>query len=94
MTTSKALAQLRKEKKRFVGFIGGYLIDDGALTLEQLDDGILRQIRLAEEGKATKLGEVLIDLGFITRADLKHAIQRRVADQSKKAKTPAQGSHK
>ena len=83
MATSKALAQIRREKKKFVGFIGGYLIDAGVLTLEQLDRGILRQIRLAEEGQVTKLGQVLIDLGYITRADLARAIERRTSDQSK-----------
>ena len=52
MNLSKALAHIRREKKKFIGFIGGYLIDDGVLTLEELDRGILRQMRLAEEGAA------------------------------------------
>ncbi len=83
MATSKALAQIRKGKRKFVGFIGGYLIDDGVLTLEQLDRGILRQMRLAEEGQVTKLGQVLIDLGYITQTDLTRAAQRRWTDQAK-----------
>jgi len=83
VATTKALAQIKKEKKKFIGFIGGYLIDAGVLTLEQLDRGILRQIRLAEEGRVTKLGQVLIDMGYITQADLASATQRRVSDQAK-----------
>ena len=83
MTTAKALAQIKREKKKFIGFIGGYLIDAGVLTLEELDRGILRQIHLAEEGRVSKLGEVLIDLGYITSADLTSAMQRRLTDQSK-----------
>jgi len=83
VATTKALAQIKKEKKKFIGFIGGYLIDAGVLTLEQLDRGILRQIHLAEEGRVIKLGEVLIDLGFITQADLTRAMQHRLSDQAK-----------
>ena len=82
MAISKALAQIKKEKKRFIGFVGGYLIDDGVLTLEQLDRGIVRQIRLAEQGQVTKLGQVLIDLGYITPTDLARALQQRAADQA------------
>ena len=83
MTTAKALAQIKKEKKKFIGFIGGYLIDAGVLTLEELDRGILRQIRMAEEGHVAKLGQVLIDMGYITQADLASAMQRRMSDQAK-----------
>lgn len=83
MATAKTLAQIKKEKKKFIGFIGGYLIDAGVLTLEELDRGILRQIRMAEEGHVTKLGQALIDLGYITQADLASAIQQRVSDQAK-----------
>jgi len=83
VATAKALAQIKKEKKKFIGFIGGYLIDAGVLTLEQLDRGILRQIRLAEEGRVSKLGEVLIDLGYITQTDLARAMQHRQSDQAK-----------
>ena len=83
MATAKTLAKIRKEKRKFIGFIGGYLIDAGVLTLEELDRGILQQLRLAEEGQVAKLGEILIDLRYITPADLASAMQRRASDQAK-----------
>lgn len=81
MATQQALAQIKKEKKKFIGFIGGYLIDDRVLTLEQLDRGILRQMYLAEEGRVIKLGQVLVEMGFVTQADLARAMERHAADQ-------------
>jgi hypothetical protein len=83
VATAKTLAKIRKEKRKFIGFIGGYLIDAGVLTLEELDRGILQQLRLAEEGQVAKLGEILIDLRYITRADLTNAMQHRASDQAK-----------
>jgi hypothetical protein len=83
MATAKTLAHIKKEKRKFIGFIGGYLIDDGVLTLEELDRGLLRQLHLAEDGRVTKLGDVLIDMGYISRADLTRALQRWATDQAK-----------
>ena len=83
MAVSKALAQIKREKKKFIGFIGGYLIDDGALTLEELDRGILRQMRLAEQGQITKLGQVLIDMGYISQVDLARAMERHSTDEAR-----------
>ena len=72
---TKTLSQIRK-KKRLIGFIGGYLIDDGALTLEELDDGLLQQLSLAQQGRAMRLGEVLVDLGYVTPKQVDRAVER------------------
>ncbi len=78
---TKSLTQIRK-KKKLVGFIGGYLIDDGALTLEELDHGLLRQMNLALQGHAPRLGQVLIELGYVTTAQLDLAAKRQARDKS------------
>lgn len=77
---TRSLAQI-KRKKKVVGFIGGYLIDDGALTLEELDHGLLRQINLALQGRAPRLGQILIELGYITTAELELALKRHDRDK-------------
>jgi hypothetical protein len=80
MVASAGLAQIKKEKKRFIGFIGGYLIDDGVLTLEQLDRGLLQQMTLAEGGHLMRLEEVLMDLGYISQPDVVRALERYQKD--------------
>lgn len=76
---TKSLAQTKK-KRRLVGFIGGYLIDDGALTLDELDRGILRQMDLAQQGHVTRLGQVLVEMGYITTEQLDRALKRHARD--------------
>lgn len=83
MPTSRTLAQIKKEKKKFIGFIGGYLIEDGALTLEQLDRGLLQQLNLAEAGHLVRLEQVLMDLGFIALPDVVRAMERHQKDQAR-----------
>ena len=68
-------------QKRLNGFIGGYLIDDGALQIEDLDLGLIRQIELALDGRPARLGEVLVQLGLITLPQLEQAIQRQTQMQ-------------
>ena len=83
MATSRALSQIKKEKKKFIGFIGGYLIEDGALTLEQLDRGLLRQLNLAEAGHLVRLEQVLMDMGYISQPDVVRAMERHQKDQAR-----------
>lgn len=80
MAATSRLAHVKKEKKKFIGFIGGYLIDDGVLTLEQLDKGLLQQLQLAEDGHLTRLEQVLMDLGFIRQSDVVRALERYQKD--------------
>ena len=59
--------------RRIVGFIGGYLVEDGAVTLADLDRGLDMQLRLAAQGRHVRLGQVLIEMGIITAEQLEHA---------------------
>ncbi len=77
----KSLGQIRK-KKRLIGFIGGYLIDDGVLTLEELDRGLVRQMNLALHGHGRRLGQVLMEMGFITLQELERAVKRQARDKA------------
>jgi hypothetical protein len=83
MATSRTLSKIKKEKKKFIGFIGGYLIDHSALTLEQLDRGLLQQLRLAEQGHLVRLEQVLMDLGYITQPDVIRAMEHFQKDQAR-----------
>jgi hypothetical protein len=64
-----------------LGFIGGYLIAQGALTLEQLDTALLRQMELAAKGENLSLSDVLLRLGYITKAELAQAEHKQQQDQ-------------
>ena len=59
-----------ERKRRIKGFITGYLFEDGLLTLEQLDFALERQLDLIVQGRPLPLGEVLIEMGIITREQL------------------------
>jgi hypothetical protein len=62
-------------QRRLNGFIGGYLIDDGALQIEDLDRGLVRQLELALEGRPLRIGVVLVEMGLITPPQLERALQ-------------------
>ncbi len=78
---AQTLKQIKK-KKKLIGFIGGYLIDDGALTLDELDRGLLRQMYLAQQGHVTRLGQVLVEMGYITPKQLERAMVRHARDRA------------
>lgn len=61
---------------RLIGFIGGYLIDQGTLTLRQLDEALLYQLRRAEAGEMLSLADVLLRLKMATRVDIARAERR------------------
>lgn len=71
-----------ERRRRIIGFIGGYLIDDGVLTLRDLDRALLVQLRLSAQGRQVRLGEVLIELGLITREQLNHALERQQREEA------------
>jgi hypothetical protein len=62
-------------QRRLNGFIGGYLIDDGALQIEDLDRGLVHQLELALEGRPLRIGVVLVEMGLITMPQLERALQ-------------------
>lgn len=76
--------------RRIIGFIGGYLVEDGAVTLADLDRGLDMQLRLAAQGRHIRLGQVLIEMGIITPEQLERALARQAREESdalKRAKT-------
>ncbi|MBI4786108.1 MAG: hypothetical protein HY782_03560 [Chloroflexi bacterium] len=80
----------QERARRIIGFIGGYLIDDGALRLEDLDRGLEMQLRLAAQGRQARLGEVLIEMGIITREQLARALKRQAHEESDALKRAAE----
>ena len=63
-----------EERKRPIqGFIAGYLFDRGLITLEQLDSALERQLELIVQGRPMRLGEVLVEMGAVTREQLTQA---------------------
>lgn len=72
---------IRHERtRRIVGFIGGYLLEDGAITLSDLDRGLDLQLHLASQGREMRLGEVLIEMNIITPEQLERALARQARD--------------
>ena len=76
---------IRSERlRRIIGFIGGYLIELGAITLEDLDRGLEGQLRIAVEGRDLRIGEVMIEMGMITREQLNHALEMQKREEEKR----------
>jgi hypothetical protein len=67
-------------KRPFRKFIGNYLLEDNALTLKDLDRALARQLELGFRDQPMKLGDVLIELGLITRAQLERALERQARE--------------
>ena len=82
---------LKKSKQlateRVVGFIGGYLVDQGSITLEQLDHALVHQVELALQGESLSIGQVLLRLGYVTTQDLERAIKRQQQDIASRSKS-------
>lgn len=75
------MASIREERiRRIKGFISGYLFEAGAITLEQLDAALERQLELIAQGRPLRLGEVLVEMGAITREQLVQAQNRDSTD--------------
>ena len=55
-------------------FIGNYLLEDRALTLEDLDRALQTQLELAIRGQLIKIGYVLVHMGVITPQQLRRAL--------------------
>lgn len=61
-------------------FIGNYLLEDRALTLEDLDRALQKQLELAMSGQPMKIGDVLVQMGVITPEQLRRALERQARD--------------
>ena len=69
-----------------VGFLGGYLVNQGTLTLEQLDAALLYQLHLAEAGEDATLANVLVRLRMATTEEIARAEQAQQRDLAHKAR--------
>jgi hypothetical protein len=58
-----------------LGRIGTYLLRRNIVTLAQIHQGLARQRELQAAGRGTKLGEVLVDLGYVSGDTLTSALR-------------------
>jgi hypothetical protein len=65
------------------GFLIGYLFEAGALTVTQLDAALERQLHLAGQGRSVRIGEVLLEMGVLTREQLDQAQRREQEDKDR-----------
>lgn len=55
-------------------FLGSQLIKLGKITEEQLNEALLQQKMLEEQGNKGMLGQILVDMGYCTQEDVAHAM--------------------
>jgi signal transduction histidine kinase len=60
--------------------LGDYLIDQGLIRQEQLDEALLRQKQWAAEGRHRLIGMTLVDMGYLDRETLDRAITRQIIE--------------
>lgn len=58
--------------------MGEYLVQKGLITAENLRTALDHQLKETDEGNSILLGQALIDLGFLERADLDQAITEQI----------------
>ncbi|MBI3914565.1 MAG: hypothetical protein HY327_10340 [Chloroflexi bacterium] len=80
--------------RRIVGFVGGYLIEMGVMTLEDLDRGLEEQLRFAAQGREMRLGEVLIQLGKVTPEQLKLALNQQSLEETRRLRRALEHAQK
>lgn len=57
--------------------LGEYLIDDGALTDEDLQRALAHQHELHANGERKRIGEVLLDMRLVKQGQLQRALDRQ-----------------
>ena len=72
--------KLTKKTAPLVGFIGGYLVDQGAITLTQLDEALRRQLEWGMQSRSMPLDQVLVEMGYVTPAQVEQAMKEQKAD--------------
>lgn len=58
--------------------MGEYLVQKGLITAENLQTALDHQFKETDKGNSILLGQALIDLGFIERADLDQAVTEQI----------------
>lgn len=74
--TGLPAGSLRKYASR-VRLLGEILVHRGAINEDQLEGALTRQRELAEKGERKRVGELLIDMGFITDHDFQRAYEEQ-----------------
>lgn len=60
--------------------IGQYLLNQGLLTQEKLDDALERQKELAEQGQRLLLGQTLVQMGFVDQETLDRVVTQQIIE--------------
>jgi two-component system sensor histidine kinase/response regulator len=58
--------------------MGDYLIQKGLITPEQLQTALAYQVKETEKGNPILLGQALVELNFLSRADLDQAVTEQI----------------
>ena len=74
--------------RRINGFICGYLLEAGRITLEQLDAALERQLALVAQGRTLRLGEVLVEMGAISGEDLERVLVEQSLERADARRGP------
>lgn len=73
-------APLKATPEVVVPRLGEYLMEQGLIRQDQLDEALLKQKQWAAEGKRRLLGMTLVDMGWIDRETLDRAITRQIIE--------------
>jgi signal transduction histidine kinase len=73
-------APLPETPAAFVPRIGDYLIEQDLLTEEELKTALARQMELAAEGERRLLGQMLVELGIVSRETVDMAITNQIIE--------------
>lgn len=68
--------------KRTIPFLGEYLLQEGMITHQQLDMALRRHEELARRGQPKQMGQVMVELGYITQAQLENWLNRQNGEYS------------
>lgn len=60
--------------------IGEYLLDQGLISPQQLENALAQQRKLADQGQHQLLGQTLIKMGYVDREVLDRAITRQIIE--------------
>jgi two-component system chemotaxis sensor kinase CheA len=72
--SAEEMTAATRDSEKTVKRLGDILIERTKLNLQDLQFALSRQERLRSEGKAIKLGDLLVELGLITREQLNEAL--------------------
>ena len=61
-----------------VSRIGDYMVEQGWITPQNLSDALKHQSELRQQGKTLLIGEVLVKMGFVSKATLDRAVTEQI----------------